>query len=214
LNRLRPHVSRAYRHAQQLSLIKRALPAQAPMEPPVQVTSVLLDAEDRPVQFGALAQQWLSAFFGDRPKDRSCLPDAVTDWLRRTRSPDPARPALACSCDSLVRERDGRRLRLRVIPALSGPGRILLLGLETVPEAAHASLARELTPREIEVLLQVEQGKTNEEVAVALGISPLTVRTHLEHIFEKLRVPSRTAAVTQFRHRCWGCSWEGHFASG
>ena len=52
--------------------------------------------------------------------------------------------------------------------------------------------------REAIVLCDVE-GLSYEETAAALGISPLTVRCHLEHIFDKLRVQSRTAAVVRFR---------------
>ncbi len=79
-----------------------------------------------------------------------------------------------------------------------------MLGLETMPGAAHSALAGRLTHREIEVLLQVEEGKTNVEAAAALGLSPLTVRYHLEHIFEKLHVSSRTGAVTVFRRMTCG----------
>ncbi|MCX6951185.1 MAG: helix-turn-helix transcriptional regulator [Verrucomicrobia bacterium] len=51
-----------------------------------------------------------------------------------------------------------------------------------------------LTPREAEVLLWVAQGKTNPEVAGILGITPHTVRTHLERVFAKLGVETRHAA--------------------
>jgi DNA-binding CsgD family transcriptional regulator len=52
-----------------------------------------------------------------------------------------------------------------------------------------------LTERQLEVLQLVAEGLTNREIARRLFISPATVRTHLEHIFEKLGVGSRTAAV-------------------
>lgn len=52
-----------------------------------------------------------------------------------------------------------------------------------------------LTPREAEVLLWVSQGKTNPEIGLILGISPITVRTHVERIFQKLGVPNRTTAA-------------------
>ncbi len=54
-----------------------------------------------------------------------------------------------------------------------------------------------LTRRETEVLGLVASGKANQEIADLLYISPLTVRKHLEHIYEKLGVESRTGAVAR-----------------
>lgn len=52
-----------------------------------------------------------------------------------------------------------------------------------------------LTPREREVLDRVAEGRTNAEVAWLLGISPETVRKHLENAYEKLDVHTRTGAA-------------------
>lgn len=52
-----------------------------------------------------------------------------------------------------------------------------------------------LTPREAEVLLWVAQGKTSAEVALILELSTGTVKKHLEHIFQKLGLENRSAAV-------------------
>jgi len=52
-----------------------------------------------------------------------------------------------------------------------------------------------LSPREIEVITLVSQGNTNKEIAKSLHISTATVKTHLIHIFNKLQVKDRTAAV-------------------
>jgi DNA-binding CsgD family transcriptional regulator len=52
-----------------------------------------------------------------------------------------------------------------------------------------------LTRREAQVLFWVARGKTDKEVAALLYVSPLTVKKHLEHIYEKLEVKSRTEAV-------------------
>ena len=57
--------------------------------------------------------------------------------------------------------------------------------------------AEGLTGREREVLVLVAQGKTNREIASLLWLSPATVRTHLEHVFEKLGVKTRAAAVAR-----------------
>lgn len=70
-------------------------------------------------------------------------------------------------------------------------------------QAQHA-LARpvcdgpaELTGRELQVLQLAALGRTNLAIAHTLGISPRTVAKHLEHIYRKLAVTSRTAAVTR-----------------
>ena len=52
-----------------------------------------------------------------------------------------------------------------------------------------------LTPRETEVLVWVARGKTNEAIATILGIRSATIAKHLEHIFCKLGVETRTAAA-------------------
>jgi DNA-binding NarL/FixJ family response regulator len=53
-----------------------------------------------------------------------------------------------------------------------------------------------LSAREIEVLQLVARGNSNKEVGRALHISTATVKTHLIHIYNKLGVDDRTAAVT------------------
>jgi DNA-binding NarL/FixJ family response regulator len=53
-----------------------------------------------------------------------------------------------------------------------------------------------LSAREIEVLVAVARGHNNKQVAQALHISEATVKTHLLHVFAKLGVTDRTAAVT------------------
>ena len=59
-----------------------------------------------------------------------------------------------------------------------------------------------LTPREREVLDWVAAGKTNRDIAAILGASPRTVEKHLERIYEKLGVETRTAAA--MRAARWG----------
>jgi DNA-binding CsgD family transcriptional regulator len=64
----------------------------------------------------------------------------------------------------------------------------------------------DLSPREREILGWVKNGKRNAEVAAILGISPLTVRKHLENVFAKLGVETRTAAVAALKYPAAGQS--------
>jgi len=61
--------------------------------------------------------------------------------------------------------------------------------------------AETLTAREVEVLQLLAFGRTNKDIAEELFISPDTVKTHLEHIFEKLGASDRTAAVAEALRR-------------
>jgi len=62
--------------------------------------------------------------------------------------------------------------------------------------APQTSVTAGLSPRELDVLHLVVEGRTNQEIADALFISPRTVAQHLRSIYTKLGVDSRTAAAT------------------
>lgn len=68
--------------------------------------------------------------------------------------------------------------------------------LARVMNRLRAPAAEALSEREVEVLQLVAGGAANKEVARELFISETTVKTHLSHIFTKLGVDDRTAAVT------------------
>jgi DNA-binding NarL/FixJ family response regulator len=56
---------------------------------------------------------------------------------------------------------------------------------------------RPLSEREKEILQLIAKGVSNSEAARMLGVSKATIRTHLEHIYQKLEVTNRVEAVTE-----------------
>jgi DNA-binding NarL/FixJ family response regulator len=87
--------------------------------------------------------------------------------------------------------------RAEIVTAVRG----VAAGQRIVPAPIAERLRRlrdaaALSPREIEVLTLVARGETNKGIAGALGIGEGTIKTHLLHIYEKLDVDDRTAAVT------------------
>lgn len=62
-------------------------------------------------------------------------------------------------------------------------------------------LVQKLTERESGLLQLLSQGLMNKEVAAKLNISPATVRTHIQHIYEKLQVNTRVEAVNLYLKR-------------
>jgi len=59
----------------------------------------------------------------------------------------------------------------------------------------HPAVMRALSPREQEVIQLLARGQRNKEISAELGVSVGTVKTHLRHIYRKLTVSDRTAAV-------------------
>jgi DNA-binding NarL/FixJ family response regulator len=79
-------------------------------------------------------------------------------------------------------------------------------GLHVLPHATHATattplLPDVLTPREADVLDQLQMGRSNGEIALALSVSVETVRTHVRSVFRKLGVKGRRELATLSAHR-------------
>ncbi len=105
---------------------------------------------------------------------------------------------LACRAvgdgDTADMELDAARLGFEALGAAVDLARV-----ESLLRPGPASLPAGLTAREVEVLTLVAEGRTNREIASALFISEHTVARHLQNIFAKTGVTSRTAAAT-FAH--------------
>lgn len=67
--------------------------------------------------------------------------------------------------------------------------------LEPIPAGAEQPFAA-LTPREVEVLGEIRLGRTNREIAAALGVSTTTVNKHVHQVLRKLRIRNRAEAAT------------------
>lgn len=107
-------------------------------------------------------------------------------------------------------------LKEQLTPVLYAPPQPLLLALKGGTLEVHCLLNRHsdrhrlildfradarfaLTQREREVTDWLVQGKTNRQIGEILGISPATVKVHVERVLAKLQVENRTAAVKAFR---------------
>jgi DNA-binding CsgD family transcriptional regulator len=169
LDVLQPHLARLWTAARMRRQLRAAIEGLEQASEH-DVSGVLLVAGDGLIELASpAARRLLHDYFGEN--GRAELPPALTDWLRS-------------GAATLVRRAGSNRLRIR------RSGSMLLLE-ETRDELG-------LTARESQVLAWVARGKTNPEVAEMLWISPTTVRKHLENVYAKLGVHTRTAAVTRF----------------
>jgi HD-GYP domain-containing protein (c-di-GMP phosphodiesterase class II) len=122
---------------------------------------------------------------------------AAADAYQAMHEPRPHRPALEASAAEaeLLREAGEGRLCPEAVDAvLAAAGH----RVAKRPRELHAGL----TDRELEVLVALAAGKTNKEIAGSLGISAKTAGHHIEHIFDKTGVRTRSAAtVWAFEHQ-------------
>ncbi|KAA9152644.1 response regulator [Delftia tsuruhatensis] len=148
---------------------------------------VVLDGQGRVAWRSPQAARWLEEAFADQPFPM----EAAGDWLAGAHQPDQAGHQ-----DLALGLADGRQLLARHMGA-SGLGESMVLLSHEAPQAPATRRLQQvaLTPRETEVLSWLSKGKTNRDIADILGMSPRTVNKHLEHIFEKLGVETRTAAA-------------------
>ncbi len=63
----------------------------------------------------------------------------------------------------------------------------------------RASLRERLSERELEVLRLLAEGLSNREIAARLVVAETTVKKHVNHVFDKLDVTSRTQAILRAR---------------
>lgn len=149
---------------------------------------VLRPRDGRLVWQTALARRLLAEFFtgDDAPGADGLAPASMRAWLAE-------KPALGAT---LSVTQGARRLSFVLHQTLSEDEWLLVLR-EQSDAATIAALgpAFGLTARESQVLYWVLQGKTNRDIGDILGTSPRTVTKHLEHVFEKLGVETRTAAA-------------------
>ena len=142
-----------------------------------------------------LARELLHTYYGTSAPD---TPPAILQWLRRhlaeaERQVEPPR---------LSAELGARRLSIRLHRQTGDDDWLIVM--REVSDAAiieSMSLAFKLTAREAEVLYWVVKGKINRDIADILGASPATVKKHLERIFVKLGVETRTAAAGMAMNR-------------
>ena len=170
LDFLRPHLARIYEGAQVRRVAREALALLDRTD----AALVMLEGADRVAFATPEARRLLATYFH---LNGGCLPYDVAEWLHEQRR--AAIPA------ALTVERGDQSVVVQLVE-----GSLLLEEQREAPR---------LTEREAEILDLVAVGKTNAEIAEALWIAPGTVRKHLENVYEKLEVHTRTAAVAKLR---------------
>ncbi|MBY0466090.1 MAG: response regulator [Burkholderiales bacterium] len=144
--------------------------------------TVLLDTHGRLAWCSPQAAAWLTQAHGAMEGPGN----AAAVWLARARHDGEAQLELSATQTLVARHMGQGGL---------GESMVLLTTLSHDKPARSRLQQVALTPRETEVLSWLAKGKTNRDIADILGMSHRTVNKHLEHVFEKLGVETRSAAT-------------------
>jgi DNA-binding CsgD family transcriptional regulator len=194
LTALRPHLLAAYKNAEALSVAwrRQAQTRAAIEEAPVGL--IILSMDGRVRLMTERARAWLSKYFDEPLRGRARLPECLLRWyehqIRSFTQREPTPPA-----QPLEVVTDTARLQICLVINSAAEQVTLLLNEESYNLRPERLEPIGLTRGEAEVLGWVALGKTNSEIGELCVISARTVQKHLEHIFQKLGVETRTAAA-------------------
>jgi DNA-binding CsgD family transcriptional regulator len=154
---------------------------------------VIIDRSGFIRQTTGKATTWIEQYFiKSTSLDR--LPDRLWSWVayqvaNLTVGSDPFK-----AFRPLCIEQGPQKLVIRLVVELDRNQYLLLLEEQAKSGLKSLELLG-LSQRETEVLGLVMQGKDNRTIATNLGVGPSTIRKHLENIYRKLGVQSRTEAI-------------------
>jgi DNA-binding CsgD family transcriptional regulator len=189
LNLAREHFVQAYQSAELIDRLSTALDL-------ANLGVIVLNERNRATFVSRRVNQWLSQFLGAGVTASGELPELLAGWVRSQAATLEASDDAPAPTRPLVVERDGERLVVRCV----GRNELardtqLLFALQPIRPTDQRLTTLGLTSRECQVLRFVAQGQSDVGVARALDLSPGTVKKHLERIYRKLGVSSRTAAI-------------------
>jgi len=193
LNLINPHLFQAYSNNEAVSRLSRELNLAQRVLNESHAAVVWLKNGAR-VQHATLpARVLLTQYFPEGRKPAEALPELLERWLGQELARFGKLNEVPSARRPLTIHHGSHDLIVRL---LSENGQLCLL-LQESRAARSGSASYGLTHRESEILEWVSRGKTNWEIALILNISARTVQKHLEHVFQKLGVETRTAAAAK-----------------
>lgn len=139
-----------------------------------------------------LARQWLQQYFTESNTGEFATPAGILHWVSSAYTEDQTGKTM----QPLAIIQSAQRLTLSPADTRSDEQWVIILREESDAAQIEALMVTfKLTKRESEVLYWAIKGKTSRDIGDILNASPRTVNKHLEHVFVKLGVETRTAAA-------------------
>jgi DNA-binding CsgD family transcriptional regulator len=192
LNLLRPHLAQSYTNVQQYYQLQQE--NQQLQQSLNHLGTIVLDSQQQIVSISPQAIVWLETYFAKSTYSHQQLPDRLQSWLRYQVDCLTHNSALMQVYLPLKIQCAARELTIRLMIEPHESQYLLLLTEQTL-SSLNSLVSLGLSQRETEVLKLIIQGKDNKTIAAQLSVNISTIRKHLENIYTKFGVKSRTEAI-------------------
>ena len=186
LTLIAPHLINAIRNAFAYERLSSALETEA-------CGVVAISAKGKPLFISEFARRLFEKYFAGEKRAADRLPETLAAWLKQKTLPGKT-DEFALPPEPLKIENKKGVLTVRLMDNRAIRERTLL-----IEEKRFASMEMfdkfSLTRREAEIMFWITQGKTDDVIGTLLSISPRTVHKHVENIYAKLGVETRTSAM-------------------
>jgi CheY-like chemotaxis protein/DNA-binding CsgD family transcriptional regulator len=181
----------------QLQTSKKVNQARSALDAFGQAAIAITPRNGRIIWQTPLSRDWLKIYFSEEMGSSTLVelvtPPTIFEWIATAYQADPSGNTL----EPLTMIKRAQRLTLSPSDVSSEEQWMIVLQEESDSAQVEALMHLfKLTKRESEVLYWTTKGKTSRDIGDILGSSSRTVNKHLEHVFIKLGVETRTAAAS------------------
>jgi DNA-binding CsgD family transcriptional regulator len=197
LKLLSPHLNQAYRNAQTVTHLQQKLTLVDLALYRLSLGLIFLTPNGKICLATTWAMQQLASYWGPQFLRENCLPEPLWTWVKQQEIAlaSKGKNGVLLQQNPLVLVRESKRLVIH--PVFDFDQILLLVEERPIAPQPQPLVGISLSPREEQVLNLVAQGKTDKEIGMILALSTRTVQKHLEHIYQKIGVQSRTAAAAK-----------------
>jgi DNA-binding CsgD family transcriptional regulator len=186
LNTIAPHLTNAIRNAFAYQRLNSVLEIEAR-------GIVALGANEKPLFISESARLLLESYFADEKFPADALPGDLASWVKQSGALIAQSEFVSPVAPFRVANQKGELIVRFLYNAETREKTLLLEEKEFHSPRSFANLG--LTKRETEILFLITQGKTDDVIATLCNISLRTVHKHVENIYTKLGVETRTGAM-------------------
>ena len=183
-----PHLANAIRNAFAYQRLSGALETEA-------CGIIALDSHGKPVFISEFARQLFEKYFAGDKHTADGLPEIPSDWIKKINQSVSSNEFAAPSAPLKITDQSGEVTARIALNKQTGERTLML---EEKPFLSPQSFTQlRLTRRESEILFWISQGKIDGDIGQILKISVRRVQKHVENIFKKLGVETRTSAASR-----------------